>query len=132
MNINFNSPFAFNLEVIEIDDYSETFRVSIKIEMENFHQLILYKNNLWIKYEVWEKFLKSLNHAMTVDCLLFDISEEFVFYFKYINNVPILEWKFQNKTIEGNIFHGNFTFQIDNDTLGNIHKILLDFPVWWR
>lgn len=132
MNINFHSPFKFNLEVIEIDDYTGSFKTSIEIEIEQFNQLITYKNNLWIKYGTWENFLKSLNHAMTANCPLCDISEKFIFYFKYIDNIPFLEWKFQNKTVEGNIFHGNFTFKIDNDTLGNIHKVFLDFPIWWR
>ena len=76
--------------------------------------------------------MKSLNQAVVVDCLLFDMSEIFIFNIKRINNIPILEWKFQNKTVEGNTLHGNFTFYIDDDTLGNIHKVFLDFPIWWR
>ena len=132
MNINFNNPFRFNLEVIEVDDYTKSFKIFLKIEIEQFQQLILYENNLWIQYETWEKFLKSLNQVVVVDCLLCDMSEIFIFYIKRINNIPILEWKFQNKTVEGNTLHGNFTFYIDDDTLGNIHKAFLDFPIWWR
>ena len=56
MNINFHSPFKFNLEVIEIDDYTGSFKTSIEIEIEQFNQLITYKNNLWIKYGTWENF----------------------------------------------------------------------------
>jgi len=95
MNINFNNPFRFNLEVIEVDDYTKSFKIFLKIEIEQFQQLILYENNLWIQYETWEKFLKSLNQAVVVDCLLFDMSEIFIFNIKRINNIPILEWKFQ-------------------------------------
>ena len=47
------------VEVIEVDDYTESFKIFLKIEIEQFQQLILYENNLWIQYEIWEKFLKS-------------------------------------------------------------------------
>ena len=41
MNINFNNPFRFNLEVIEVDDYTKSFKIFLKIEIEQFQQLIL-------------------------------------------------------------------------------------------
>lgn len=63
MNINFNNPFRFNLEVIEVDDYTKSFKIFLKIEIEQFQQLILYENNLWIQYETWGKIFEIIKSS---------------------------------------------------------------------
>lgn len=130
MNVNFATPFfKFNLEVVDIDDNSQSFEIFLTIEIKQFQTSFVYNTNLWIEYEMWENFLKSLN-PITISKFS-DIEENFFFCLTNVNHKQTLEWEFKYKMLEGHEAYGNFVFLIDDDLLGNICQAFVDFPIWW-
>ena len=79
MEICFERPYKFNLDVIDIDERTPSFQVEISIIVENFIHKCSYSGKLWIEYSEWDRFINSLKNNENKISTLKSMSNDFFY-----------------------------------------------------
>ncbi|MEN5182063.1 hypothetical protein ABE501_20105 [Comamonas testosteroni] len=132
MDIRFESPFEFKLEILETDDHVPSLRVSVRIIIEQFLHKFQYEGAFWIECAVWDGFAQALRNPSENNISLHDMSEHFMLSVKNTEQGILLEWKLDKPDIDGKRhINVNFSSIIDEEMVARIRQSFDDFPVWW-
>lgn len=132
MDVQFESPFHFQLEVLETDDHVPSLRVSVRIVIEQFHHKYQYDGAFWIECAVWDSFLGALRQPPKEAASLHDMSENFSLSVQQAEQGFTLEWRFTKTDAGGKRqMAANFIAAIDEDALARVRRAFEAFPAWW-
>ena len=131
MEINFERPYGFKLDVIEIDERTPSFKVEIGIQIEHFIHKCSYAGKLWIECREWDKFILSLKDDKIESSTLKSISNDFILSFTKNVNPILFEWHFFRVDVLKNSTFMEHKSNIDEDTYSLLKSKFLEFPVWW-
>lgn len=130
MNIHFNDPIDFNLEIIEVDEILPSIHVEIKTSIKKFLYSIDYCGKFWLNCTVWDGFTKELNNLLNMNAILHDISNQFLLNIYNENGKIFFKWKFSKSHCTDSV-EALYISQIDQDMFFVIKREFNDFPVWW-
>jgi len=131
MEINFEHPYGFKLDVIEIDERTPSFKVEISIQIEQFIHRCSYGGKLWIECSEWDKFIHSLKDDRTGVSTLKSISNDFFLSITKDVSPIIFAWRFFRVDVLKNSTFMEHKSNIDEDTYSLLKSKFLEFPVWW-
>ena len=100
MNIVFEEPLKFSLDVAEIDENSATIKLNLDVEISQFNQRISYNGSFWLSLENLKSFKETIFHRE--DSTLTDIEGYFSFEIKNDNSSRALHWKNIRRDLTGN------------------------------
>ena len=131
MEISFEHPYGFKLDVIEIDERTPSFKVEINIQIEQFIHRCSYGGKLWIECSEWDKFIHSLKDDRIGVSALKSISNDFFLSITKEVNPIIFAWRFFRVDVLKNSTFMEHKSNIDEDTYSLLKSKFLEFPVWW-
>ena len=131
MEINFEHPFGFKLDVIEIDERTPSFKVEISIQIAQFIHRCSYGGKLWIECSEWDRFINSLKDDRTGVSTLKSISNDFFLSITKDVSPIIFAWRFFRVDVLKNSTFMEHKSNIDEDTYSLLKSKFLEFPVWW-
>ena len=132
MDVQFETPFGFKLEVLEADDHVPSLRASVRIVIEQFQHKCQYEGAFWIECAVWDRFLQALHQPNKESTSLHDMSENFLLSIRQTEQGLSLEWRFVKTDAGGKCqMTANFIAFIDEDALASIRRVFEEFPAWW-
>ena len=94
MEISFERPYGFKLDVIEIDEHTPSFKVEISIQIAQFIHRCSYGGKLWIECSEWDRFINSLKDDRTGVSTLKSISNDFFLSITKDVSPIIFAWRF--------------------------------------
>ena len=131
MEINFEHPYGFKLDVIEIDERTPSFKVEISIQIAQFIHRCSYGGKLWIECSEWDRFINSLKDDRTGVSTLKSISNDFFLSITKDVSPIIFAWRFFRVDVLKNSTFMEHKSNIDEDTYSLLKSKFLEFPVWW-
>ncbi len=133
MNIDFEIPFVFHLEVVEVDDHIPAVKTLLQIKIQQFLHQFCYEGTVWIECLVWDKFVQALHKSSYEEASFNDMNGNFALVLKQQSELMwLLIWKFTKLDITGtHQMNVEFTSTLDADGLAKIREQFDDFPVWW-
>ena len=132
MDIQFENPFKFQLEVLETDDHVPSLRTSVRVIIEQFQHKLQSEGTFWIECVVWDRFVQALRTPSADAVSLHDMSENFMLSVQNTEQGLVLEWKLVKADIGGKRhITVNLVAAIDEEILARIRQPFDDFPVWW-
>ena len=139
MDLYFEIPIKFSLDIIEIEDtHIQSFKNSIKIEItHSTGNLTYYVEDIWFKCCDWDEFLKNLSSNYTskhsFESVIHDMSNSFVISITHIDGEK--DFTFKIKIDKPSIYLGlieiNYQKKISAEEVGIINKKFSEFPKWW-
>jgi hypothetical protein len=132
MDIQFENPFVFQLEVLETDDHVPSLRISVRIIIEQFQHKFQSEGTFWIECAVWDRFAQALRTPSMDAVSLHDMSENFMLSVQNTEQGLTLGWKLAKADIGGKRhITVSFVAVIDEDVLARIRQPFDEFPAWW-
>lgn len=111
------------INLIEIDDYIPSFKISMYHHNQGMGYENSYYYEFWIKTEDWDTFIDNLKEKSAT---LLDMSGNK----KIIVNKNIISLFFSKKG-DSLTFNSKCTFIFSENEMGNIIIAFLLFPKWW-
>lgn len=126
MDIMFDKPVNFGIDVLEHDERLPSLRVEVKISVDRFNESFLAKKKFWIECEVFDGFLSGLRDERVV---LKDMNNEFLF----LVDVPSkkISWVFSTSELSGNLCKFEGTSELDDSEASLLVNAFMSFPKWW-
>ena len=131
MEISFERPYRFKLDVIEVDERTPSFQVEICIQIEQFIHNCSYVGKLWIECSEWDRFINSLKNDENETPTLSSMSNEFFLSIAKNANSILFAWRFFRVDVLKNSTLIEHKSNIDEDTYSLLKSKFLEFPVWW-
>jgi hypothetical protein len=134
MDIQFNEPFEFQLDVVEVDDHVPSLRANVHINMEIGKSKLAYDDCIWLECEVWDRFLKALRTPSIDPVALHDMDEQFALSIHRSEEGVILTWSLSDPNgfcICLQSMTALFTSVISEEAHRKIREVFEDFPAWW-
>ena len=128
MKIEISRPLFLSIEVLEVDENIPSFRIEMKISVNQFQNYFQYTGEFWIKCDEWDSFEKNLEFNSESINSFQDIDEDM----RLTIHLDELTWsvkkvsKFTNQDISL-IFRAT----INDDEFSSIFREFSDFPKWW-
>lgn len=131
LEIKFEQPFSFRMEVVETDDHVPSMRVETRIIIAQFQHTFSYQGTFWLDCASWSSFTSALADS-SQEAVLKDMSDYFVLAIRKSEGKTMLSWEFK-KTDAIGIREAAVAFsaEIDDDMLGKIKREFTEFPSWW-
>ena len=132
MDVKFENPFEFQLDILESDNHIPSLKVCVRILVEQFQHKHQYEGCFWVECAVWDSFLHAL-HSPSADAVsLHDLSENFAISIKNTEKGLALEWRSAKKDVGAKRqIATNFISFIDGEVLEEIRQQFDNFPTWW-
>ena len=131
MEINFERPFKFKLEVIEIDERTPAFHAEINISSDQYNHKCSYTGKVWIEYNEWIRFINSLRNDTNKLFYLKSISKNFLLFIEATDTSALLKLIISKIDTSNNSLLIEYKSIIDVDTYSLLKSKFLEFPVWW-
>ncbi|WP_133681794.1 hypothetical protein [Paludibacterium purpuratum] len=134
MDIQFNEPFEFQLDVVEVDDHVPSLRAHVHINMGIGKSKLIYDDFIWIECEVWDRFLKALRSPPIDPVSLYDMDEHCALSIHRSEQGVVLTWNLLDPygfCICQQSMTALFTAVITEDAHAKIREAFEDFPSWW-
>ncbi len=132
LEITFEQPMSFHMEVVESDDRVPSMRVETKIVVLQFQHTVTYQGAFWIECSNWSRFTDALNNPLAHCAELQDISGYFTLKICNEGGKRVLSWDLRKFDL-GAPRQTSVTFsaEIDDEMLGRIKNEFSEFPMWW-
>ena len=131
MEINFERPFKFKLDVIEIDERTPAFQVEINIHIDQCTNKYNYTGEVWIEYNEWDRFINSLKNDTNKIVYLQSISNNLMLSIETADTSASFKLMISKIDTSKNSLLIEQKSIIDVDTYSLLKSKFIEFPVWW-
>ena len=133
LEIRFEQPFDFRMEVVETDDHVPSMRVDTKIVIPQFQHALSYQGTFWLECSTWTSFLDALSGDLSNQpAVLQDSNAYFMLKIWVDKRVRTLLWEFKKADVGGGrSVIATFSAAIDDSVLARIMTEFAEFPAWW-
>ena len=131
MEINFERPFKFKLDVIEIDERTPAFQVEINIHIDQCNHKCKYTGEVWIEYNEWDRFINSLKNDTNKIVYLQSISNNLMLSIETADTSASFKLMISKIDTSKNSLLIEQKSIIDVDTYSLLKSKFIEFPVWW-
>lgn len=131
VEINFERPFKFKLDVIEIDERTPAFQVEINIHIDQCTHKYNYTGEVWIEYNEWDRFINSLKNDTNKIVYLQSISNNLMLSIETADTSASFKLMISKIDTSKNSLLIEQKSIIDVDTYSLLKSKFIEFPVWW-
>jgi hypothetical protein len=127
MDIKFDSPVKFSMEILEFDERTPSMKVSIGLEVRGFKYGFSVVTTLWLECDAFDEFLSALKRRSA--SILVDM--ERAFELKIDFSEGSLVWNVSEADLNGGSSLIKGKRPISDDELACLVGAFDSYPKWW-
>jgi hypothetical protein len=133
--LKITSPFNLRIEVIEKEDYLQSFKASVSCVIDHPTGKIIYEaDDIWFQCSVWDEFTSSLStlDAANHSAVLPNMSDSFVIKIDNAEGALFCTLNIKETAPNDKAAAITYTSKIDFDDLAHLKSAMNNFDTWWR